>query len=76
MNTENKESLNQSESGNLAKPMLAVVLILLIWIAVLAVGVILAMIFNNEQFIIRSILIFPFSIGAVYTSCCVWMHYR
>ncbi len=73
--SKNKTSTNH-ENGNDANRLLAVVLISLVWIAVLAVGVILVMIFNGEQFVIRCILIYPFSIGAVFASQSVWKHYR
>jgi flagellar basal body-associated protein FliL len=72
---ENKTSTNH-ENGNDANRLLAVMLISLVWMAVLAVGVILAIIFNGEQFVIRCILIQPFSIGAVFASRSVWKHYR
>lgn len=63
---ENKTSTNR---------LLAVVLISLVWMAALAVAVVLAWIFNKEQFIIRCILIQPFSTGAVFASRSVWQHY-
>lgn len=72
MNTEN---VSKEQKGNDANRVLAVVLISLLWMAVFAVGVILAWLFNGEQFIIRCILIQPFSIGAVFATRSVWSHY-
>ena len=72
MNTEN---VSKEQKGNDANRVLAVVLISLLWIAVLAVGVILAWLFDGEQFIIRCILIQPFCIGAIFATRSVWSHY-
>lgn len=62
--------------GNDANRLLAVVLISLVWVAVLAIGVIIAWLFKGDEFIIRTILILPFSFGGVYASRSVWKHYR
>lgn len=59
MNTEN---VSKKQKGNDAN-------------RVLAVGVMLAWLFNGEHFIIRCILIQPFSIGAVFATRSVWSHY-
>jgi len=72
---ENKTSTNH-ENGNDANRFLAVVLISLVWMAVLAVGVILALLFDGGEFFIRTILILPFSFGGIYASRSVWKHYR
>ena len=69
------ENISKEQKGNDANRVLAVVLISLLWMAVLAVGVILAWLFNGEQFLIRCILIQPFSIGAVFATKSVWSHY-
>ena len=64
------------ENGNDANRVLAVVLISLVWMAVLAIGVILAWLFDGGEFFIRTILIMPFSFGGIYVSRSVWEHYR
>lgn len=69
------KNVSKEQKGNDANRVLAVVLISLLWIAVLAVGFILSWMFNGEQFIIRCILIQPFSIGAVFATRSVWSHY-
>lgn len=69
------ENVSKEQKGNDVNRVLAVVLISLLWMAVLAVGVILAWLFDGEQFIIRCILIQPFSIGAVFATRSVWSHY-
>jgi flagellar basal body-associated protein FliL len=69
------ENVSKEQKGNDANRVLAVVLISLLWIAVLAVGVILAWLFDGEQFLIRCILIQPFSFGALFATRSVWSHY-
>jgi len=69
-------TLTNHENGNDANRLLAVVLISLVWMAILTVGVILAWLFDGGEFIIRTILILPFSFGGVYASRSVWKHYR
>ncbi len=70
---ENKTSINRN--GNDANRLLAVVLISLVWMAVLTIGVILAWFFKGNEYVIRTILILPFSFGGVYASRSVWKHY-
>ena len=67
---------DKTKDHNDANHLLSILFISLVWMAVLVVGVILAVIFNGEQFVIRCILIQPFSIGAVFASRSVWKHYR
>lgn len=71
-----KETSNKQENANDANRFLAVVLISLVWVAVLTVGVILAWLFDGGEFIIRTILLLPFSLYGIYASRSVWEHYR
>jgi flagellar basal body-associated protein FliL len=66
----------EEQNGNDANRLLAVVLISLVWMAVLAIGVILAWLFKGDEHVIRTILILPFSFGGIYASRSVWKHYR
>lgn len=72
---ENKNSINH-QNGNDANRLLAVLLISLVWMVVLAIGVILSWRFDGGDFFIRAILILPFSMGAVFASRSIWQHYR
>lgn len=66
--------MNKTKS-NAFSIMLAIVLIALIWICVVAIAVLLTFIFDNEQFVLRCILIQPFSIGGVFSTRSVWKYY-
>ena len=70
------ENSNKKETNNCCYTLLAVVLIALIWIGVLAIGVLLAWMFDGGQFILRSLLIQLFSIAGVFGTIAVWKYYR
>ena len=61
------------EKANLLYTLLAVVLI---WIGVIAIGVFWAWVFDGEQFLLRNVLLFPFTMGGIYTTRWIWQHYR
>ena len=67
---------NKKEPNNCCYTLLAVVLIAMIWIGVLAIGVLLAWMFDGGQFILRWILIQPFSIAGVFGTMAIWRYYR
>jgi hypothetical protein len=66
--------MNETKS-NAFSILLAIVLIALIWIGVVAIAVLLAFIFDGGQFVLRCILIQPFSIGGVFSTRAVWKYY-
>ena len=61
------------KTANLLYTLLTVVLI---WIGVIAIGVFWAWVFDGEQFLLRNVLIFPFTMAGIYTTRAVWWHYR
>jgi len=69
MNTEKATK----EKANLLYTLLVVVLI---WVGVIAIGVFLAWVFNDEQFLLRNLLLFPFTMVGIYSTRAVWQHYR
>lgn len=72
---ENNNSTN-NERDNDANRFLAVVLISLVWASVLSVSVMLAYMFNGGEFLIRTILLIPFSFGGVHASRSIWKRYQ
>lgn len=69
MNTEKATK----KTANLLYTLLAVVLI---WVGVIAIGVFWALVFDGEQFLLRCVLMFPFTTTGIYTTRAVRWHYR
>ena len=59
--------------ANLLYTLLAVVLI---WIGVIAIGAFWAGVFDGEQFLLRNVLLFPFTMVGLYTTRWIWQHCR
>jgi hypothetical protein len=64
---------NTKKRENLLYTLLAVVLI---WMGIIAIGVFWAWVFDGEQFLLRNVLLFPFTMVGIYTTRWVWRHYR
>ena len=69
MNTEE----TTEKKSNLLYTLLGVVLI---WIGVIAIGVFWAWVFDGEQFLIRNVLLFPFTMVGLYATRWTWQYYR
>jgi hypothetical protein len=59
------------KTANLLYTLLAVVLI---WVGVIAIGVFLALVFDGEQFLLRCVLMFPFTMAGIYATRAVLWH--
>ena len=47
-----------------------------IWIGIIAVGVFWSWVFGGEQFLLTSLLLFPFTIIGIYSTRAVWQYYK
>lgn len=56
--------------------LLAIILISCVWISVLFIGIILAILFHGDYFLIRTILIIPFTSSGFSISERVWRKYQ
>ena len=61
------------KTANLLCTLLAV---LLIWVGIIVIGVFWAWIFDGKQFLIRNVLLFPFTMVGIYTTRWIWQYYR
>ena len=68
-----KIKLSKDQKRNYIDRIIAVLLIALVWIAVLAVAYVFAFMFDGERFILRVLLIQPFSIVGVVITGIIWV---
>ena len=61
------------KTANLLYTLLAAVLI---WVGVIAIGVFWALVFDGEQFLLRCVLMFPFTMAGTYATRDIRWHYR
>lgn len=59
-----------------AKLLYTLLTVVLIWIGIIAIGVFWAWVFDGEQFLLRSVLLTPFTMAGIYTTKWIWRYYR